>query len=92
MAVHHSQVQSNPATRQSRSRIFRNQEELINSRVEIDLPPAMKGADAVVFDVHHAPYLEIAPDEAVGMAGGPLAVTVVSRVFRTLGFRYGPSS
>ena len=52
----------------------------------------MKGADAVVFDVHHAPYLEIAPDEAVGMAGGPLAVTVVPRVFRTLGFRHGSSS
>lgn len=63
-----------PAVGQSRSRFFRNQEELSHMRVETELPAAIKGADAMVFAVRHSPYLELAPEDVVDMSGGPLAV------------------
>jgi UDP-N-acetyl-D-glucosamine dehydrogenase len=63
-----------PAIGQSRSRFFRNQEELRDLRVNSDLAGALKGSDAVVFAVRHEPYLELKPEEVVETAGGPLAV------------------
>ena len=35
----------------------------------------MKGIEAVVFAVPHAPYLELKPEDVVEWAGGPIAVT-----------------
>jgi UDP-N-acetyl-D-mannosaminuronate dehydrogenase len=63
-----------PAPDHSWSRFFRNQEGLKEIRVADDLAAALKGAEAVIFAVPHAPYLDLDPDRVVKMAGGPLAV------------------
>jgi UDP-N-acetyl-D-glucosamine dehydrogenase len=65
---------SYPAPGHSWGRFFRNQEELVNLRVEKDLKTAMKGAEAVVLAVRHSPYLALKPEDVVKWAGGPLAV------------------
>ena len=63
-----------PAPGHSWSRFFRNQDDLVNSRVEHDLPVALKGAQALILAVPHAPYLELDPGRVVEWAGTPLAV------------------
>ena len=63
-----------PATGQSWSRFFRNQEELVNTHVQKDLREAIKGCEAVVLAVPHTPYLELKPEDVVKWAGGPLAI------------------
>ena len=63
-----------PAPGHSLARFFRNQEGLTDIRVEKNLAAALKGAEALVLAVRHAPYMDLDPDEVVGWAGGPLAV------------------
>lgn len=63
-----------PAPGHSWKRFFRNQEELVNVRIQQDLRQALKGAEAVVLAVPHTPYLELVPDDMVKWAGGPMAV------------------
>jgi UDP-N-acetyl-D-glucosamine dehydrogenase len=63
-----------PAVGESRSRFFRNQEHLKDLRICPELADAMEGSDAVVLAVRHKDYLELEPDDMVGMAGEPLAV------------------
>ncbi len=63
-----------PAPGHSWARFFRNQDDLVNVRVQQDLAQAIKGAEAVILAVPHAPYLQLDPDKVVKMAGGPLAV------------------
>jgi len=63
-----------PAPGRSLARFFRNQEDLVNVRVERDLPAALKDAQAVVLAVPHKPYLQLEPDKIVDWAGVPLAV------------------
>lgn len=63
-----------PAVGESRSQFFRNQEHLKDLRICPDLAEAMEGSDAVVLAVRHSDYLELEPDDMVGMAGEPLAV------------------
>ena len=63
-----------PAPGHSLARFFRNQEGLADIRVEKDLKAALKGVEALVLAVRHAPYMDLDPDEVVGWAGGPLAV------------------
>ncbi len=63
-----------PAPGQSWGRFFRNQQELVNIRVQKDLPAAMKGVEALILAVPHKPYLELNPDDVVKWAGAPLAV------------------
>jgi len=63
-----------PAPGRSLGRFFRNQEGLSDVRVQKDLPAALKGAEAMILAVPHAPYLELEPDEVVRAAGAPLAV------------------
>ena len=63
-----------PAVGASWSRFFRNQEQLLEFQMTEDLEEAIKGSDAVVLAVRHQPYLELAPEEVVRMAGAPLAV------------------
>jgi len=65
---------SYPAPGHSWSRFFHNQKDLVNTRIQKDLAAAIKGADAVVLAVRHAPYLELRPDDVVQWAGAPLAV------------------
>jgi len=63
-----------PSPQHSWRRFFRNQEGLKDIRVRKDLAAALKGAEAVIFAVPHAPYLDVDPDDVVKWAGGPLAV------------------
>jgi len=63
-----------PSPGHSLARFFRNQEGLVNIRVQSDLAGVLAGAQAIILAVPHAPYLELDPDKIVGWAGGPLAV------------------
>jgi UDP-N-acetyl-D-glucosamine dehydrogenase len=63
-----------PAPGQSWSRFFRNQEHMKDLRIEQDLGRVLQGADAVILAVRHEPYLRLAPDEVVRLAGKPVAV------------------
>ena len=63
-----------PAPGRSLARFFRNQDDLINLRIQSDLAVALDGVQAVILAVPHAPYLQLEPDRIVQWAGGPLAV------------------
>jgi UDP-N-acetyl-D-glucosamine dehydrogenase len=63
-----------PAPGHSWARFFRNQEELVNIRVQKDLPTVLKGAEAIILAVRHTPYVNLKPDDVVKWAGAPLAV------------------
>jgi UDP-N-acetyl-D-mannosaminuronate dehydrogenase len=63
-----------PAPGHSWARFFRNQDNVVNIRIQNDLAAAIAGADAVIFAVPHEPYLELDPDEIVKWAGKPPAV------------------
>jgi nucleotide sugar dehydrogenase len=63
-----------PAPGHSWSRFFRNQDELLNIRVQNDLATALAGAEAMILAVPHEPYLRLSPKEVVDWAGAPLAV------------------
>lgn len=64
-----------PAAGHSLARFFRNQDELVNIRVQHDLAAALKGAQAIILAVGHEPYLQLDPEKIVKWAGAPLAVT-----------------
>ena len=63
-----------PAPGHSLARFFRNQDELVNIRVQRSLTAAIKGVQAIILAVPHAPYLKLDPDKIVEWAGAPLAV------------------
>ena len=63
-----------PSPGHSLSRFFRNQDDMINIRVQSDLAASLAGVKAVILAVPHAPYKELDPDKIVEWAGGPLAV------------------
>ena len=63
-----------PAPGHSLARFFRNQNGLVNTRIQHDLTAALKGAQAIILAVPHTPYLQLDPDKIVEWAGSPLAV------------------
>jgi len=63
-----------PAAGHSLARFFRNQDELVNIRVQHDLGAALGGAQGIILAVGHKPYLQLDPDKIVEWAGAPLAV------------------
>jgi nucleotide sugar dehydrogenase len=63
-----------PDPEHSLARFFRNQQQLVNTRVQKDLPIAVKGVQCLIFAVRHSAYLQLNPDDVVGWAGGPIAV------------------
>ncbi|TFG48463.1 MAG: GDP-mannose dehydrogenase, partial [Candidatus Brocadiia bacterium] len=63
-----------PEPGHSWARFFRNQDGLVNIRVQNDLRNAIKGMDAAILAVPHEPYLKLDPDKIVEWAGGPIAV------------------
>lgn len=63
-----------PAPGHSLARFFRNQDSLVNIRVQSDLKSALNSVKALILAVPHEPYLGIAPDDIVKWAGSPLAV------------------
>nr|WP_320131236.1 nucleotide sugar dehydrogenase [uncultured Holophaga sp.] len=58
----------------SLSRFFQNQESLEEIVVHKELKEAVRGIEALILAVPHAPYLALDPDELVAWAGHPLAV------------------
>lgn len=65
---------SYPAPGHSWARFFHNQDDLVNIRVQNDLAAALKGVQAVILAVPHAPYLNLDPDQIVEWTGAPPAV------------------
>ena len=65
---------SYPRPGQSKARFFHRQRKLADVRVESDLQKAMRGADALVLAVRHAPYLALDPDEVLRAVGKPFAL------------------
>jgi nucleotide sugar dehydrogenase len=63
-----------PAPGHSWARFFHNQDKLRDVRVQQDLAKALKGVEAVILAVPHAPYLDLEPDKVVRTAGAALAV------------------
>ncbi|MBN1381931.1 MAG: nucleotide sugar dehydrogenase [Deltaproteobacteria bacterium] len=63
-----------PATGHSWSRFFRNQDHLMDLRIQQNMEAALKGADAVVLAVKHQPYLHLSPDDMITMTGRPFAI------------------
>jgi UDP-N-acetyl-D-glucosamine dehydrogenase len=63
-----------PAAGHSLARFFRNQDELVNIRVQHDLAAAIGSVQAIILAVGHEPYLQLDPDKIVEWAGSPLAV------------------
>jgi nucleotide sugar dehydrogenase len=63
-----------PAPGHSWKRFFRNQEDMVNIRVQKDLSVAAKKADAIVLAVRHKPYLDLDPNQVVKWVGGPVAI------------------
>ncbi|MHC4214903.1 MAG: nucleotide sugar dehydrogenase [Planctomycetota bacterium] len=63
-----------PAPGHSWARFFRNQDDLVNIKVQSDLAEALKGTQAIILAVPHAPYLQLEPDKIVEWAERPLAV------------------
>ncbi len=63
-----------PAPGHSLARFFRNQDDLVNIRVQSELSSALAGAKAMILAVPHEPYLELEPEQIVEWANGPLAV------------------
>jgi UDP-N-acetyl-D-glucosamine dehydrogenase len=63
-----------PAPGHSWARFFRNQDGLVNIRVQHDLAAALAGVQAMILAVPHSPYLGLEPEKIVEWAGGPLAV------------------
>ncbi|MHC4243066.1 MAG: nucleotide sugar dehydrogenase [Planctomycetota bacterium] len=63
-----------PSPGHSLARFFRNQDDMVNIRVQSDLAASLAGVQAVILAVPHAPYKELDPEKIVEWTGGPLAV------------------
>jgi len=63
-----------PSPGHSWGRFFRNQDHLVDARVEKNLPDTLKGTEAMILAVPHKEYLDLNPDDIVKWAGQPLAV------------------
>ncbi|MHC4664896.1 MAG: nucleotide sugar dehydrogenase [Planctomycetota bacterium] len=63
-----------PAPGHSWARFFRNQDGLVNIRVQHNLAAAVRGAQALILAVPHEPYFKLEPDTVVEWAGATLAV------------------
>jgi len=76
-----------PAPGQSWSRFFRNQDGLVNIRIQKDLAASLKGVDAVILAVPHSQYLKLEPEKIVEWAGKPIAVIDCFGILDDLGIR-----
>ncbi len=63
-----------PGQDQSKARFFSRQAKLANLRIQKDMWAAMKGVNALVLAVRHAPYLELDPDQVFNAIGKPFAL------------------
>jgi len=65
---------THPAPEHSLARFFRAQERLSDLCVLKDIEEAIRGIEALILAVPHAPYLGLTADEVVAWAGRPIAV------------------
>ncbi len=63
-----------PAPGQSWARFFHKQDDLVNIRVQKDLPSAMKGMDAIILAVPHKQYLNLEPANVLQWAQTSVAL------------------
>ncbi len=63
-----------PAPGHSWARFFRNQDGLVDSKIQNDLDKTLSFADAVVFAVRHQHYLNLNPERIVEAIGRPAAI------------------
>jgi UDP-N-acetyl-D-glucosamine dehydrogenase len=63
-----------PAPGQSWSRFFRNQDDLMNSKITKDLPAACKGVEVIILAVPHEQYMTLEPDDLIKWTGNPFAI------------------
>ncbi|KKL23479.1 hypothetical protein LCGC14_2424970, partial [marine sediment metagenome] len=63
-----------PAPGHSWSRFFRNQESLVNLKIEKELGKVLNGVDAVILAVRHQDYLNLNPDHVIKWINGPAAI------------------
>jgi len=63
-----------PAPGKSWARFFRNQDDLSSTQMHADLSEALANVDAVVLAVRHRRYMELTPEDVLGMTKGPVAV------------------
>jgi nucleotide sugar dehydrogenase len=63
-----------PAPGQSWARFFHKQDDLVKTRVQHDLPEAIKGVTAMILAVPHQQYLNLDPRKIVEWSGGPIAI------------------
>jgi nucleotide sugar dehydrogenase len=63
-----------PASGQSWSRFFRNQDGLSNLDISKNLTEILKGVEAMIIAVPHIQYLNLEPSDIVKWAGNPIAV------------------
>jgi nucleotide sugar dehydrogenase len=63
-----------PAPGHSWARFFHKQDELVNIRVQHDLPASLKGVAAMILAVPHQQYLNLDPRKIVEWACGPIAI------------------
>ena len=66
--------ESYPAPGHSKARFFRNQERLVELRIDVDIANTLHKSDAVVLAVRHEAYLRLTPDRIVELAGRPTAI------------------
>ncbi len=66
--------ESYPAPGNSKARFFRNQERLVELRIDVDIAETLRKSDAVVMAVRHEAYLRLTPDRIVELTGRPAAV------------------
>ncbi len=63
-----------PSASHSWKRFFRNQEKLVELKMQKNIKSTLKGADAVILAVRHQEYLALDPDAVVEMIGRPAAI------------------
>jgi nucleotide sugar dehydrogenase len=63
-----------PVLGNSRAGFFRNQGNLVDTKIQSNLSETLKGADAVVLAVRHQAYLNLEPEKIIKMTGHPVAV------------------
>jgi nucleotide sugar dehydrogenase len=63
-----------PAPGHSWARFFHKQDDLVKTRVQHDLPAAIKGVTGMILAVPHQEYLNLDPRKIVEWSGGPIAI------------------
>jgi nucleotide sugar dehydrogenase len=63
-----------PAASHSLARFFRNQDQLVDLKMQAHWKAAVKGADAVILAVRHQQYLALEPQDVVAAIGHPAAI------------------